>query len=159
MVTDEIVRQLDEILDNYNKMVEEYRKNPPREDKEAVQQSLSKFEEIKVSIIKPAMEELGSFLEKKGQQYQIKDEMNTYGNPRLTMEIFPRTTASGYDYYETPIISFILDRISGGVGLQKKNGMPGRPSGPAITEAVRIDEITPEFVRAKIIELIKENFR
>jgi hypothetical protein len=160
MVVEEIARQLDEILDYYNKRIEEHKAKADEEKQEEKESFLASFERIKVEIIKPAMEEVGKYLESKGQQYQVKDEWSPfYGNPKITFEILPRTPASGYDMYETPSISFIGDKVAMVIGVQKKNGMPGQASGNIRTEGVKLQEVTADFVRGEIIELVKENFR
>ena len=158
MMAEELARQLDEILDSYNKRVEGQKATGP-EEQEMEDAFLADFERIKVDAIKPVMEEVGKYLEGKGQEYQIKDEISLFhGNPKITLEVFPNTVADGYDSYENPSISFIAERASRRVGIQKNNGMPGQPGG-IMGEAVQLDELTRDFVKEEIIELIKENFR
>jgi hypothetical protein len=160
MAAEEIARQLEDILDSYNKRVEEQKAKASIEKEEEKESFLAHFERIKVEIIKPAMEEIGKYLETKGQQYQIKDEWSPfYGNPKITFEVLPRTLASGYEVYETPSISFIGDKIAMVIGIQKKNGMPGQATGNISTKGMKLEEVTADFVRGEIIELIKENFR
>lgn len=158
MMAEELARQLDGILDSYNRRVEGQKADSP-EKQEMEDAFFADFERVKVEAIKPAMEEVGKYLESKGQEYEIKDEISLFhGNPKITLEIFPNTHAEGYDSYENPSISFVAERVSLRIGIQKNNGMPGQPGG--ITgEAVQLGELTRDFVKEEIIELIKENFR
>jgi hypothetical protein len=151
---DDIARELDAILDSYSNS-----STKPAANEEQEQEFLARFERIKVEIIKPAMEEIGKYLESKGHSYQIEEDVSMHrDNPSVKMEIYPRIpTGDHLQEYEYPTIAFIAEPDAAQVGIEVQDGMPGRP-GLARGHATSLDSLTREYVRNQIIVAIKTNF-
>jgi hypothetical protein len=151
----DLAKELDLFLDSYNK-------NEVKQDtvnEEQTQEFLAKFERIKVEVIIPAMEHIGKYLEKKGHSYSIKDEASIYiDNPSIKMEIYPRTSSDApIQEHEFPVIAFIAEQDIKTVGIEVRDGMPGRP-GLMRGHITDLDSLTREYVRTQIVALIKINF-
>jgi hypothetical protein len=148
--------ELDTILDLYNKA---RTKHSSKASEEKVQEFLTKFERTKVQVIRPMMERIGRYMEKKGHAYQIKDEVSLYSdNPSIRMEIYPRSSdRSGVQEHEFPRITFIAEPDIDEVGIEVQDGMPGRP-GLTRGHAAELDSLTEEYVKSQIVYLIKRNF-
>lgn len=154
--SDDMVRELDQILDNYAKNWK-HEKKTSSEEQEG--EFLAKFERIKVDIIKPMMDMIGKQLEKKGHAYQIKDEASIYAdNPSIRMEIYPKSSFdSPIEEHEFPTITFIAEPDVSEIGIEVKDGMPGRP-GLTRGHVTQLESLTEEYVRKQIIFIIKRNF-
>jgi uncharacterized protein (UPF0335 family) len=157
MVSDDdgLANELDAILDLYEK-------NEPKQEavsEEQEQEFLAKFERINVEVIKPIMEQIGKYLEKRGHSYQIKDETGIhYDNPTITMEIYPKTTADApAQEHEFPTIAFIAEPDIFAIGIEVTDGMPGRP-GLTRGHTTSLDSLTREYVKNQIVTVIKMNF-
>ena len=126
---------------------------------EQEQEFLSRFERIKVEAIRPTMEEVGKYLEKKGHSYQIEDNAGMeHDNPSIKMEIYPRiTTGDHFQDHEFPTIAFIAEPDVATVGVEVRDGMPGRP-GLTRGHTTDLDSLTKEYVRNQIVTVIKLNF-
>jgi hypothetical protein len=150
---DGIANELDAILDSYSSEA------IPPVNEEQEQEFLAKFERIKVEIIKPAMEEIGKYLEKKGHSYQVEDDISMHqDNPSIKMEVYPKIPTGGHvQEHEYPAIAFIAEPDAARVGIEVRDGMPGRP-GLTRGHAVSLDSLTREYVRNQIIIVIKSNF-
>ncbi|AIC16203.1 hypothetical protein [Nitrososphaera viennensis] len=61
-----IAHELDAILDSYGTTAEAEKQYAAAVNEEQVQEFLARFERIKVDVVKPTMEEIGKYLEKKG---------------------------------------------------------------------------------------------
>ena len=151
---DGLANELDAILDSYS--------SDPKQDAASEEQELeflAKFERIRVEIIKPVMEQIGKYLEKKGHAYHIKDEAGVYrGNPNIKMEIYPKTQAGEeVQEHEFPTIVFIAEPDISTVGIEVRDGMPGRP-GLTRGHTTTLDSLTNDYVKSQIITVIKMNF-
>jgi hypothetical protein len=150
---DDLAKELDPILDSYGE--------PKQEaiNEEQAQAFMERFESIKVQIIKPIMELIGKYLEKKGHAYSISEKMELYNhNPSIAMEIYPRTSTNvPMQEHEFPIISFIAEPNIEKVGVQVQDGMPGHP-GLIRGHTTDIDSLTREYVRNQIITVLGINF-
>ncbi|MEW6603323.1 MAG: hypothetical protein AB1351_01385 [Thermoproteota archaeon] len=153
--SDSLASELDDILDSYKK--NESKQEAINEEQE--QEFLAKFERIKVDVIKPTMEQIGKYLEKRGHSYQIKDETGIqYDNPTITMEIYPKTAADlPMQEHEFPTIAFIAEPDISAIGIEVTDGMPGRP-GLTRGHTTSLDSLTREYVKSQIITVIKLNF-
>ncbi|MEM3094990.1 MAG: hypothetical protein QXX64_05070 [Nitrososphaera sp.] len=153
---DDLAQELDAILDSYDKNNEVKQDNV---DEEQIQEFLARFERIKVETIRPTMEQVGKYLEKRGHLYQIKDKADIHeDNPSITMEIYPRTSNDvPIQEHEFPTISFIAEPDVGAVGIEVRDGMPGRP-GLTRGHTTTLDALTGEYVKNQIVAVIKINF-
>lgn len=152
---DVIAKELDEIMDSYGK-------NPSRAktngNEEKHQDFLARFESVKVSVIKPIMDQIGKYMESKGHAYMVTDNATIYDdNPSIKMEIYPRSAKSPAQEREFPRITFIAEPDIAEVGIEVQDGMPGRP-GLTRGHSSNLELLTPEYVRAQILYLIKRNF-
>lgn len=153
--SDSLASELADILDSYEKS--ESKQEAINEEQE--REFLAKFERIKVDVIKPIMEQIGKYLEKKKHSYKIKDETGIqYDNPTITMEIYPKTAADlPMQEHEFPTIAFIAEPDISAIGIEVTDGMPGRP-GLTRGHTTSLDSLTPEYVKSQIITVIKMNF-
>ncbi|HEX7032955.1 MAG TPA: hypothetical protein VF172_08150 [Nitrososphaera sp.] len=153
---DGLAAELDAILDYYEK--NEAGQDVAVDEKQQ-QEFLAKFERIKVEVIKPTMERIGNYLEKRGHSYQIKDETSIhYDNPTITMEIYPRTASDlPVQEHEFPTIAFIAEPDISAIGIEVRDGMPGRP-GLTRGHTTSLDSLTQEYVKSQIVTVIKMNF-
>jgi hypothetical protein len=128
-------------------------------NREREQEFLERFEQIKVEIVKPVMEQIGKLLEKRGHSYTVIDKATIYdNNPSIKMEIYPKTPAkTPIQDHEFPTISFIAEPDLETVGVEVRDGMPGRP-GLARGHTTHLDALTRQYVSNQIITVIKLNF-
>jgi hypothetical protein len=128
-MAEELARQLDGILDLYNRRVEEQKSARSRPEKQEVEDAfLADFERIKVEAIKPAMEEVGKYLESKEQEYQIKDEISLFhGNPKITMEIFPIHMQMDMILMKIQAFHLLQKGPRSGLAFKKITGCPANP--------------------------------
>ncbi|AIF85526.1 hypothetical protein NTE_03498 [Candidatus Nitrososphaera evergladensis SR1] len=157
---DAIAAELDSILDSYADDETRPQDNVLNEEQE--QEFLARFERIKVEVIKPTMEEIGKYLERKGHSYQIKDNASPYHdeNPIIKMEIYPKISAADdgrLQEHEFPTIAFIAEPDIATVGIEVRDGMPRRP-GLTRGHTTNLESLTKEYVRNQIITVIKMNF-
>lgn len=150
----EIAHELDPILDSYDNNEQQTTVNEEQE-----QDFLARFERIKVETIKPTMEEIGKYLEKKGHAYRIEDNASTeHDNPSIKMEIYPRIPmGEHFQEHEFPTITFIAEPDVATVGIEVRDGMPGRP-GLSRGHTTDLDSITKGYVQDQIVTVIKLNF-
>ena len=150
---DDLAKDLDPILDFYSE--------PQGDtiDPEKAQEFLAKFEQLKVQIIGPLMEQVGKYLEKKGHSYSIKDAASIYdANPSITMEIYPRTATNvPIQEHEFPVITFIAESDIQMIGIEVRDGMPGRP-GLIRGHTTELDSLSKEYVQNQIITMLRMNF-
>jgi len=112
---------------------------------------LEKFERIKVDVIKPAMLEIGRYLEAKGHTFQIRDEAGLdVENPKITGD-------ASIQEPEFPTITFIAAPDILTVGIEVRDGMPKRP-GLHRGHMTSLDSITADYVRNQIVAVLKINF-
>lgn len=150
---DGLAIELDAVLDSYSSDAKQ-----DAAGEEQIQEFLAKFERIKVEIIKPVMEQIGKYLEKKGHAYQIKDEAGIYhDNPNIKMEIYPKTQTGEIQEHEFPTIAFIAEPDISTVGIEVRDGMPGRP-GLSRGHTTTLDSLTSDYVKSQIVTVIKMNF-
>lgn len=155
---DAIAAELDSILDSYADNETRPQDNVLNEEQE--QEFLARFERIKVEVIKPTMEEIGKYLERKGHSYQIKDNASLYyDNPIVKMEIYPKISAADdrLQEHEFPTIAFIAEPDIATVGIEVRDGMPRRP-GVTRGHTTNLESLSKEYVRNQIITVIKMNF-
>lgn len=149
---DSLAIELDAVLDSYSSDAEQ-----DAAKEEQMQEFLAKFERIKVEIIKPVMEQIGKYLEKKGHGYQIKDEAGIHhDNPNIKMEIYPKTPGEIQEH-EFPTIAFIAEPDISTVGIEVRDGMPGHP-GLTRGHTTNLDSLASDYVKSQIITAIKMNF-
>lgn len=152
---DVIAKELDEIMDSYKKYPS---KAETSGNEEKHQDFLARFESVKVSIIKPVMEQVGKYMESRGHAYMVTDKATIYDdNPSIKMEIYPRSATSSTQEREFPRITFIAEPDITEVGIEVQDGMPGRP-GLTRGHSSQLEALTQEYVRTQILYLIKRNF-
>jgi hypothetical protein len=156
---DAIASELDAILDSYADNETKPQDNVLNEVQEL--EFLARFERIKFEVIKPTMEEIGKYLEKKGHSFQIKDNASLYydDNPIIKMEIYPKISAADdrLQEHEFPTIAFIAEPDIATVGIEVRDGMPRRP-GLTRGHTTDLESITKDYVRNQIVTVIKLNF-
>ena len=152
---DDLANELDAILDSYDNN----EKHDTVVSDEQEQEFLARFERIKVETIRPTMAEIGKYLEKKGHSYQIEDKAGLeYDNPSIRMDIYPRTsTDDHFQEHEFPTITFIAEPDIATVGIEVRDGMPGRP-GLTRGHTTDLGSLTKEYVQSQIVTVIKLNF-
>lgn len=155
MTENDLANELDAILDSYDND----KKHDATANDEQEQEFLARFERIKVETIKPTMEEIGKYLEKKGHSYQIEDKAGLeHDNPSIRMDIYPRTsTGEHFQEHEFPTITFIAEPDIATVGIEVRDGMPGRP-GLTRGHTTDLGSLTKEYVQSQIVTVIRLNF-
>lgn len=148
--------ELDPLFDSFNNDTGTGQNGPTEEEK---LRFLEKFERIKMDIIKPAMAEVGKYLETKGHSFQIIDEAGLHiDNPKIKLEIYPKLHGNASPQEpEFPTISFISAPDILTVGIEVRDGMPNRP-GLNRGHMTALDSITAEYVRNQIVSVLKINF-
>jgi len=152
----DLAKELDAILDSYYNVTGKEQTGLSNEEQEAF---LEKFERIKTDVIKPVMVEIGKYLETKGHSFQIRDDASLYiDNPSVKMEIYPKTSGNAQiQDREFPTITFIAEPDIKMVGIEMRDGMPGRP-GLTRGHMTDLDSITGDYVRNQIAAVLKINF-
>jgi hypothetical protein len=153
-----IANELEAILDSYDNI--KAQKQDAAVDDERRQEFLAKFERIKVDVIKPAMEEIGEYLEKKGHSSRIEDNVSVFydDTPVIRMDIYPKIlTGEHLHAHEFPTIAFIGEPDIEAVGIEIQDGMPRRP-GLTRSYTTTLDSFTKEYVKSQIVAVVKSNF-
>ena len=152
----DLIIELDSLFESFDNVKEMEQNGPTDEEQQAF---LEKFERIKMDVIKPAMIEIGKYLEAKGHSFQIEDEAGLHiDNPRIKMEIYPKVLGNAsIQEPEFPTISFIAAPDILTVGIEVRDGMPKRP-GLHRGHMTSLDSISGDYVRQQIVAVLKINF-
>ena len=152
----DLARELDAILDSYHNALTAEQAGPNEEEQRAF---LERFERIKTEVIKPVMSQVGKYLETRGHSFNIQDEAGPYAdNPSIRMEIYPQSTSDRpIQDHEFPMITFIAEPDLQTVGVEVRDGMPGRP-GLTRGHIASVDSITSDYVRNQLVAVLKINF-
>jgi hypothetical protein len=137
-----------------------------REVKETKEQVFSRsFSELRDSLIRPAMEEIGQYVKGKGYSYEISTEdehvatdsrsRSTSASIKITLFLDERK----HPEYEMPFLSVIAQKERQNVRFHESTMVPGRggASGPA--GETSLAEITPQLIQEKILKVVSDVFR
>jgi hypothetical protein len=135
-----------------------------RESKEQV--FLREFIQVRKSVVRPAMEEIGEYVEGKGYSYDIStedDRPSPHGRGRSTPASITLTILLGgerrYPLHEHPGLSVICDKDKRKVRFHESVRSPGRGghSGPA--GEAELPDLTTDFVQERIVNVVAQVFR
>ena len=158
-------KELATLLNNYDRRLKE-----KREQEEKVRKVkdifLTEFKRLRVEVIKPVMEQIGSQLKERGHDYSIeegeerKDARGGTLDAYITMNIFP-SEAKQHEYgpSSTPYISFRAITYKKMITVFGSTMMPKREgsSGPRVSFG--IGQTNEDLVTREILEMLKEIFK
>jgi len=158
-----IEEEIKTLLDNYDhKLKEEKEKAKKMEEKE--DRFLKEFSILCSEVIKPVMEQIGSQLKERGNDYSIEEEKERKDPQGRTldaiiiMNIFPsEVKRHEYDATSTPHIAFRATRYEKKVVILGSNIMPNRGSSSSGPRGeFEIDRIDKDLVANEILKMLKE---
>lgn len=162
----ETKRKLDDLMDRYEQALKRGTQIREKQEKED-DGFLAQFEQIRKSVIRPVMEDMGNALKTRGHDYDVSEadrfsESTGVGGRinlacKISMEIFSAgIDRVSYTSANTPLISFTASSSKKRVLIHASNMTPGREGRSGPHGELDMKEITREKVEVMILELIGE---
>lgn len=150
--------KLDEILSRHDRRMAE---NAQKEiaDARAKEEYVRAFLEKCMSVIRPAMMEIGDVLKAKGHDYKITDNLTkrVEGTDLLKIDFqVLNSNDRNYSAIEIPHISFIADRSARNVRVEET---PKEAASSRDDRAMPMDQMTTDIVQARILRVVDYAFR
>jgi hypothetical protein len=144
--------QLDELMTNYEQRLIEIEKSQEQKQIEE-KHFLQKFTELKKTVIKPAMKDIGDYLTSCNHGYHLHEQ-----EEKITMEIFQAgIDRSRYTAYDTPSISFDVDKETMKICIHTCTYIPGKSGQSGLQgKGYAIEHITSVLVEQAILDVLKE---
>lgn len=149
---EETKSQLDSLTEKYQQKLIEMVKSKEREKIEE-QNLINKFKQLKKNVINPTMKDIGNYLKSFDHDYHLHEQ-----EEKITMEIFQAgIDRSSYTTYDTPSISFDLDKDDMKICIHTCTYIPGRRGKSGLKEeGYDIDQINVDLVERVILDVLKE---
>lgn len=150
--------KLDEILSRHDQRMAE---NAQREVSEAKakEEFIRVFLERCMSVIRPAMMEIGEVLKSRGHEYKIVDNLakRTDGNDALKIDFqIINNNNRNYSAIEIPHISFTADRAARNVRIDET---VKETSSSRDDRAMTMEQMTTDMLQARILHVVDHAFR
>jgi hypothetical protein len=144
--------QLDELMANYEQRLIEIEKSQEQKKIEE-KHFLHRFKDIKKTVIKQVMKDIGDYLTSCNHDYHIHEQ-----EEKITMEIFQAgIDRSRYTAYDTPSISFDVDKDTMKICIHTCTYIPGKSGLSGLQgEGYAIEHITSALVEQAILDVLKE---
>ncbi len=160
---DSLKLELDALLDNYEirkkKQQEEYRIQKREEDR-----FLKRFLLVREQVIKPAMQEIGELLKKRGKNNRIVEEdesVDTKGKlkeARISMFFLMRQQKQGHRLNQYPLVAFIATKSKKRVWVHERTIGPDRGGHSGNAGEYSLEQISMDLVQQKIMKVLRELF-
>ncbi len=109
------------------------------------------FDRIARDVIRPAMEEIGAELERRGHTY----EMLIVPGRQIIMHLYPAVLRrSAYAAPCVPYVAFGRDASSAQIHVVRSTIMPNGRGRAEITDTLPIDQITRHYVETQILDVL-----
>ncbi|MFK4256442.1 hypothetical protein [Agrobacterium tumefaciens] len=155
-MTEDVFRKLDAMFDDRERQVQE-RRAASAQAKERDDQKMESFQKVVNDTIRPAMQEMGEYLETRGHKFEIWPNAKR-AEQHISFTIVPEFYDSGRDDYQMPMIRFRLAHISSKVTIERVASVSRKGTLCAKEAEVALQEVDTELVRQKIADLISNVF-
>ncbi len=127
-------------------------KEPAPQPAQALEEAIVEaFDQLARRVIRPAMEEIGAELERRGQEYEIL----IAPGQQITMHLYPPVLRrSAYTTSWCPYVSFSRDASTAKVHIAQSTLMPNGQGCAEITDTLPIDQITRRYVETQILDVL-----
>ncbi|MEY9227674.1 hypothetical protein [Bradyrhizobium ottawaense] len=123
------------------------------------------FIEARDTIVRPAMEEIGSYVKGKGYSYEIStedDKPSPDGRSRSVPASIRLTIFLGerrYPVHENPGFSVICEKEQQKVRFHECTMSPGRGGHAGPADQATLSQITKDLIQEKILKVVADVFR
>lgn len=122
--------------------------SPPQAEEESLVEA---FDRIARDVIRPAMEEIGAELERRGHMYEVL----IVPGRQITMHLYPAVLRrSAYTAPCCPYVAFGRDASTAQIHVVRSTIMPNGRGRAEITDTLPIDQITRHYVETQILEVL-----
>lgn len=122
--------------------------SPPQAEEESLVEA---FDRIARDVIRPAMEESGAELERRGHMYEIL----IVPGRQITMHLYPAILRrSAYAAPCVPYVAFGRDASTAQIHIVRSTIMPNGRGRAEVTDTLPIDQITRHYVETQILDVL-----
>lgn len=143
--------RLNNLLERYDALVT--RAEPPLPAAQAQREAIAEsFDQLVRDIIRPAMEEIGNELKRRGHDY----EMLIAPGSHITMNLYPASIVQRPAYAAPciPYVSFTTDVRTARVHVVQSTMMPDGRGCAEITTTLEVDQVTRLHVETQILDVL-----
>lgn len=127
-------------------------KGPTSQPDQAQQEAIVEaFDQLTRDVIRPAMEEIGAELERRGQEYEIL----IAPGQQITMHLYPPVLRRpAYTTSWSPYVSFSRDASTERIHIGQSTLMPNGQGCAEITDTIPLDQVTRHYVETQICDVL-----
>jgi hypothetical protein len=127
-------------------------KRPASQSVQAGQEAIIEaFDRLVRDVIRPAMEEIGAELERRGQEYEIL----IAPGQQITMHLYPPVLRrSAYTTSCSPYVSFWRDASTESIHIAQSTLTPNGQGCAEIMDTLPLDQVTRHYVEAQICDVL-----
>jgi hypothetical protein len=143
--------RLNNLLGRYDELVT--RAEPPLPAVQARRESIAQsFDQLVRDTIRPAMQEIGDELARRGHDY----EMVIAPGSHITMNLYPASLVRRAVYAAPciPYVSFTIDASTAAVHVVQSTMTPNGRGCAEITDTLPLDQVTRRYVETQICEVL-----
>ena len=142
--------RLNDLLTRYegSGVAQERASQPDQAEQEAIVEA---FNRIARDVIRPAMEEMGAELERRGHEYEIR----IAPGQEITMHVYPPVLRrAAYTTSCCPYVSFLRDASTERIHVAHSTLMPNGQGRVEITDTLPLDHVTRHYVGSQICDVL-----
>ena len=140
--------RLNDLLTRYEAVAKKPALQPAPAGQEAIVEA---FDRLARDVIRPAMEEIGAELERRGQEYEIL----IVPGQQITMHLYPPVLRrSAYTTSCSPYVSFSRDATTERIHIAHSTLMPNGQGYAEIKDTLSLHEITRQCVETQILDVL-----
>lgn len=143
--------RLNNLLERYEELVT--RAEPTLAEAQARRESIAEsFDQLVRETIRPAMQEIGDELTRRGHDY----EMVVAPGSHITMNLYPASLVQRAVYAAPciPYVSFTIDASTAEVHVVQSTMTPNGRGCAEITDTLALDQVTRRYVETQICEVL-----
>jgi hypothetical protein len=141
--------RLNDLLTRYEALTvaKEPASQPTQAEQEAI---IEAFDQLARDVIRPAMEEIGAELERRGHEYEIL----IAPGQQITMHLYPPVLRrSAYTTSCSPYVSFSRDASTKRIYIAQSTLRPNGQGCAEITDTLPPDQVTRSYVETQICDV------
>jgi len=141
--------RLNDLLTRYERSTEAQEPaSQPQAEQEAI---IEAFNRIARDVIRPALEEMGAELERRGHEYEIR----IAPGQEITMHVYPPVLRrAAYTTSCCPYVSFLRDASTERIHVAHSTLMPNGQGRAEITDTLPLDQVTRHYVGTQICDVL-----
>ena len=141
--------RLNDLLTRYERSTEAQEPaSQPQAEQEAI---IEAFNRIAQDVIRPALEEMGAELERRGHEYEIR----IAPGQEITMHVYPSVLRrAAYTTSCCPYVSFLRDASTARIHVAHSTLMPNGQGRAEITDTLPLDQVTRHYVGSQICDVL-----